>query len=224
MRKKVSVILKILLCVSSLGGVSLSLIYASTDGFFHWTRRVMYFTAQSNIWLGLTTLIILLSPLFNTKEKWTKRFYLLRYVFTVSISMTGLVFCLLLAPFADSSYHVWSVNNIMTHVTSPLLAVSDYFIDERRTRLSKKQVFLSVVPPILYFSFVSVLYFLQFDFGRGETYPYFFINYRSPAGVFGFSSEMPFIIGSFYWFALFSLVVIGLGFFYGRFKVEENKK
>ena len=222
MRKKVSFLLKILIAICSLGGVVLSLIYAERDGFFHWTRRIMYFTAQSNVWLGLTVVSILLFPLFKLDDKWKRRLYILRYAFTVSISMTGLVFCFLLAPFADESYHVWSSFNVMTHVLSPILAVVDYFVDLDRVEISKNQVFLAVIPPIVYFSLVSVLYFLNFDFGRGEPYPYFFINYGSPAGVFGFSDQMPFIIGSFYWFVLFTLVVVGLGFFYGRFKVKKR--
>lgn len=221
MRKNISLILKILICISSLGGVGLSLIYAERDGFSHWSRRIMYFTAQSNIWLGLTLLLLLLFPLKKVHKKWKHRLYFLRYVFTVSISMTGLVFCFLLAPFADESYNVWSFFNVMTHVLSPVLAVTDYFVDPIRTKVTKKQVFLSVVPPVIYFSLVSVLYFFNFDFGRGDPYPYFFLNYGSPAGVFGFSNQMPFVVGSFYWFAVFTAVVIGLGFFYARFKIKK---
>ena len=213
-RNTVSFILKIALVVCSLLGVALSLINARRDGYSAWWRRLMYYTGQSNIWIGTNTLSLLLLPLFKLKnpERWKKRVYILKYVFTASITMTGIVFCFLLAPFADASYHAWSPWSYLTHVFSPILGAADFFVDEYRVPLRMKHVFATELPPLIYFSTASVLGILQVDFGRGEFYPYFFLNYTSPAGVFGFSNQFPFIIGSFYWMTLFALVMLGIGF------------
>ena len=224
-RGVLSVALKFATAISALGGVLLSLIYARADGYTHWAKRLMYFTAQSNLWLGFTFVALLVLPLLKEEKAVVlqPRLYLLKYIFTVSITMTGLVFCLLLAPFCDENYRPWTLPSLLTHVFSPVFAVVDLFVDPRRIPLTKKQVWLCALPPVLYFFPASILCVLNADFGRGVPYPYFFLNYRSPAGVFGFSNEFPFFMGSFYWMALFSIVVIGLGFLYARLIRKKTK-
>ena len=201
--------LKIATVVSAFGGVILSLIFASRDGYSHWSKRLLYFTAQSNLWVGVIFLALLL---FHKSER---KLYLLKYIFTVSITITGIVFCCLLAPFSDESYHPWSFPNLLTHVFTPMLVIIDFFLDGRYS-LRKREVFLATLPPLFYFGFVTVLEGLRADFGRGVGYPYFFFHYRSPAGIFGFSSIRPFFIGSFYWFAILLLLTLGLGWLYAR--------
>lgn len=207
--------LKILVTLSSLGGVILSLITAKRDGYSHWSRRLLYFTAQSNLWLGTTFLLILLLPLKRKNaEKWKRGLYLLKFVFTVSITVTGVVFCALLAPFADDGYRPWTLPNALTHVVSPALAVADLFTDKTALRTGKKQVFLCLLPPLIYCAFVGVLGAFSVDFGRGENYPYFFLNYRSPAGLFGFSDQRPFFVGAFYWLAVLCLFILAIALVY----------
>lgn len=219
MRKQASYLLKCITVVSALGGVASSLIAAKSHGYSHWSKRLLYFTAQSNLWIGLTMLALVVFSLRGKKPPaWL---YVLKYVFTVSITLTGLVFCFLLGPFADESYHPWAFSSWLTHAITPALAVAEFFTDEERIPLRGKQVLLSVVPPLLYFIPATLLCVFNTDFGRGEPYPYFFMNYRSPAGIFGFSDEPPFVVGSFYWYLLFSLIVLGIGFLYIRL---HNKK
>lgn len=221
-REKLSILLKYLTAVASLGGVLLSLIYARQDGYSHWSRRLLYFTAQSNIWLGVTFVAILLLPLKKRNaERWKKRLYLLKYLFTVSITITGLVFCALLAPFAEDDYRPWGLCNLLTHVFSPLFAITDFFLDPNQVHIGKKQIFLTLVPPLCYFSLASVLGATHTDFGRGVNYPYFFLNFTSPAGIFGFSSVRPFFVGAFYWISLFALMLLFFAHLYARF---DNKK
>ncbi len=221
-REKLSICFKYLTIAASLGGVLLSLIYARQDGYSHWGRRLLYFTAQSNIWLGVTFIGVLLLPLKKKNaEIWKNRLYLLKYIFTVSITITGLVFCALLAPFADDSYRPWGLCNLFTHVFSPLFAIADFFLDPYQTKIGRKQIFLTLIPPLVYFSLASVLSLTHTDFGRGVSYPYFFLNFTSPAGVFGFSHVRPFFIGSFYWIFLFALVMLFFAYLYARL---GNKK
>ncbi len=206
-----SVILKYVLCFSALGGVLLSLFTARADGYSHWGRRLLYFTAQSNIWIGLTTLVLAILLTTKMKGKAVRILYLLKYVFTVSICITGLIFCGLLAPFsAEQNYRPWTIANLFTHVLTPVLALADFFLDGYPLRLNNRHVFLALLPPLAYCIFAVGLESLHTDFGRGATYPYFFLNYTSPSGVFGFSRISPFYVGSFYWIALFTLLVWGL--------------
>ena len=212
MRKSICLFLKLLLVCTSFFGVLFSCVFAVNDGYSHWSKRLLYFTAQSNIWIGLTALALLLLRKKNARE----RAYLFRYVFTVSITVTGVVFCFLLAPFADESYHVWSTQSLFTHVFSPLLAIADFFLDPTPFPLSKRHIFYTMLPPLFYFSVAIFLETFQVDFGRGAYYPYFFLNFRSPAGIFGFSAISPFFIGTFYWILLLCLFLLAISFLYAK--------
>ena len=217
-RKTVSKTLKILTIVTSLGGVVLSLFTAKEAGYSHWGRRLLYFTAQSNIWLGVTMLLLLCFSRKRNSEKVMEFLYGLKYIFTVSITLTGLVFCGLLAPFSPEDYTPWTFVNLLTHVFSPVFSVVDFFMDTKQTYITKRQTALCLVPPLSYCMLASMLGGFGVDFGRGVSYPYFFLNYRSPAGIFGFSSQGPFFVGEFYWLMIFGLAVYGIGALYAHIR------
>jgi len=215
-RKNISTIIKIVAVITSLGGVIIGFFNAKYDGYSHWSARLLYFTNQSNLWIGITFLIILLLPLlkFKNKDKAKDILYLLKYMFTVSITITGVIFCAILAPHVDGTFHAWSISSLMTHVFTPILAIADFFVDDTPLILNLKKTFLVLIPPFIYLIFASVLGAFKVDFGRGDTFPYFFLNYNSPAGFFGFSDVTPYIVGSFYWMVILSLMILSLGFLY----------
>jgi len=226
LKQRFCLLLKILTVISSIGGLIISLINAKFDGYSHWSKRLLYFTAQSNVWIGVTFLVLIFFPLLKIKNSavWKNRLYVLKYIFTVSITVTGLVFCFLLAPFADESYHVWSVSGFLTHVFSPVFAIADFFIDDYKIPLLHKQTYLSVIPPALYVLTSAILTAVNFDFGRGDNYPYFFMNYFSPAGLFGFSNVSPFFVGSFYWILALALITFFLGKLYQKLKTHKSSR
>ena len=212
MRKNLCVLLKLNVIIWSLLGVSICLITAKFDGYSHWSKRLLYFTNLSNIWIFLATLLTFL-PL---KNKIYTTLYTTRYIFTVAITLTGIIFCCLLAPHADESYHAWSMSGIITHVVVPLLAIADFFLDEKRVFIDKIQVFSCLIPGVIYTLLCTVLFFFKVDFGRGDNFPYFFFNYLSPAGLFGFSRVFPYMIGSFYWILLIILTILLVAFLYAK--------
>lgn len=221
--KKVAVLFnKFLVIFFSLGGVLLSMLTAQKDGYSGWSKRLMYFTGQSNLWLGFTQ-VFLVTALLSKREKYLEKLYFLRYIFTVAITVTGIVFCGLLGPNADESYRPWSLSSIMTHALSPAFAIVDFFVDKRKIRLSIKSVGSALIAPGLYTTIASVLCLLGVDFGRGEAFPYFFMNYFSPAGVFGFSKRMPYIIGSFYWIAMLVIIIVAVAVLYAYLSGIELK-
>ena len=191
----------------------LSLFYAERDGYSHWLKRLLYFTGLSNIWIGICVLIILVAPFIKALNTGFAKdmLYVLRYIFTVSITVTGIVYCFILAPFAEEGeFNPWTLSNVLTHVVAPLLTLVDFFIDEYKLRLTKEHIAFTAIPPLMYFVFSSILNLLGMDFGRGDDYPYFFLNLKSPAGIFGFSDTPPFVIGSFYWILLFLFMVYSI--------------
>lgn len=219
-------VLKALIPIVSLGGLILAFQGAGADGYSHWTKRLLYFTTQSNIWIALIMPLILLLPLVPEAKRDTasRITYLLKYVFTVSITITGIVFCAILAPFADrDGYRAWTLSSILTHVVTPILAICDFVFDCPKLSIGRKEKLFTTIPPLLYLIFASVLSILKVDFGRGDPYPYFFLNYYSPAGVFGFSSQPPFVLGSFYWIIIFLLIVLGVATLFARISKKINK-
>ena len=211
--KRISYGLKVAILLSALGGVVLSLFYAERDGYSHWSKRLLYFTGLSNIWIGICVLIILIAPFIKALNTDFGKdvLYVLRYIFTVSITVTGIVYCFILAPFAEEGeFNPWTLSNVLTHVVAPLLTLVDFFIDEYKLRLTKEHIAFTAIPPLMYFVFSSILNLLGVDFGRGDDYPYFFLNLKSPAGIFGFSDTPPFVIGSFYWILLFLFMVYSI--------------
>ena len=228
MKNKISFFTKISVVAFSFIGVVWSFFNATSDGYSHWSKRLLYFTSLSNIWIALCCLAILLLPAVkslrdNTRVK--NLFYLLKYVFTVSITLTGFIFCAVLAPgAANDNYNAWTVASIMTHVMVPVLSVADFYLDGYRIELKKRHISLSTLPPLLYMIFASVLVILNVDFGRGDPFPYFFFNYYSPAGIFGFSDVMPYRVGSFYWIIVMLGIIIGLGAIYRKLYNKKSKK
>ena len=211
-RQKLSFACKCLTALTALGGVLISLPESNAHGYSHWSKRFLYFTAQSNLWIGGIMLLFLLYFFLDATPP--KALYLCKYIFTVSITMTGLIFCGLLGPFGDPSYHLWAFSGWLTHIFSPAFAIADLFLDEGQILIRGGQVWLCVLPPLVYALFTILLEELGTDFGRGLPYPYFFMYYRSPVGLFGFANQIPFFAGTFYWLILFFLLVMGIGFFY----------
>ena len=107
--------------------------------------------------------------------------------------------------------NAWNVHNIITHVIVPLLSIIDFFIVGQGFNIKKKNACFVIIPPVLYAIYAGIGYKMGWQFAEGINYPYFFLNWGSPAGAFGFSNELPFM-GCMWWIiAIFVfLIVIGL--------------
>lgn len=210
-RTGLTIILRLCAILCSTTGIVICLINARFDGYSHWTKRLLYFTTQSNLWLVAIKIISLLKI-----RKPNRTVYVADYVFTVNITLTGIIFTFLLAPFADASYHVWSVSSYLTHVLAPIFAVADFFFSVKNFRLNKKEIFYCLIPGLTYSLLTFMLTFVGLDFGRGENYPYFFYNYFSPAKLLGFSNIFPFYMGTFYWIVIICSLMLMFGWAYAK--------
>ena len=220
----ISLLLELIVFLSSTIGIIISL-SISGDQFMGGKATLLYFTIQSNMWIGLTSIFLFTIKLLEKYKKTSiikKWMYVVKYVFTVSITLTGSVYCLLLAPFLPEGYNAWSIANVLTHVIVPICSVADIFVDEYKFLITKKMAILTLTPPLYYLIFVLIGYALDFTYCNGENYPYFFLNFRSNAGFFGFVKE-PLEIGSFYWLMLMIGIVLGIAFIY-RFVFNKINK
>ena len=182
---------------------------ASVDAFMGGETVFMYFTIQSNIFIALVSLIGLCMLLL--KKKANHVWKVIVFVATISISLTGLVFSFVLAPTMGAE--AWGIANILTHVIVPISAIVDFFIEGSITKYKNIDVIYVIIPPLLYAVYASIGYALNWKFTKTTNYPYFFLNWGSEAGAFGFSSNLPFI-GVVWWILILLLLLIGLGFLY----------
>ena len=201
-RKNISLALKLLVFICAFTGTISACVLAESNGVSHWATTLMFFTHQSNVWIAVTCLAIAILVLRGKNvPDWL---YRARYVFVISISVTCLIFCCLLAPFAyQVDYSVWEFYSVLNHVVVPLLAVADFCIDKKDVSLAKKDTWLCFLPPLAYFAFALPLVLCGVDFGRGEPYPYYFFNFHTEAGLFGVVTDTnPAQLGSVYWFVI----------------------
>lgn len=214
-RQIISIILKLVIIVSAIYGI---INLCLTSGPFN----LLYFTLQSNIWIAVTCLvgiILILLEIKNNKTYIKKWMYILKFVFTISITITGLVFCFVLAPTLEAKF-VFTLDNILLHIVVPIFAIVDFFYFDCKIEYKKKYAILTIIPFLYYLCFSTVGYLCEWDFGYNQHYPYFFLNWDSPAGIIGFSSELPFMAPP-YWGTLLLILVVLLARLYIKF-VNKN--
>ena len=204
----VSLILKLAVVLSAAAGVAISAL-ASSEIFMGGSVVFMYFTIQSNIAIALVSLIggVLLIRGKPIGGVW----YVIKYVATVSITMTGAVFTFVLAPTLGD--FAWKAQNVLTHVVVPLAAIVDFFVTAPYGNIKRSGVFFVTLPPLAYGVYAVIGYVAGWEFSIGKNYPYFFLNWGSPAGAFGFSKELPFM-GCGWWIIALLIMILAVGCVY----------
>lgn len=154
------------------GAVVLQLVLtarSSGDGFFpanpqRTLNLFAYFTIQSNLLLGATSLLLAVRP-----DRRSTLFRTLRLNGVLCIAVTGIVYHLALAGL-DEPTGAAAVANLLLHSVTPLLGVVGWLAFGPRGRTDGRIVGLSVVFPLAWLAFTLV---------RGEFvgfYPYPFLD------------------------------------------------
>ena len=206
-RKMTSYALKLIVILAAMAGIFMSA-SAGRRAFMGGSRVFMYFTIQSNILIALICMAgcFLLMQDKPVSSVW----YTVKLVGTVSITLTGAVFAVLLAPLLGKA--AWSIPNTLTHLVVPV-AAADFFVTASGVRIKRKNVVYVAIPPLLYVIYAGIGYAENWEFARGQNYPYFFLNWGSPAGAFGFSDGLPYM-GCIWWILVLLLFLIAVGWCY----------
>lgn len=207
-QRTLSCILKIGVFISAILGTFLSA-YAGRNSFMGGTRVFMYFTIQSNIAIAVICAIGFVYLLKNKGVSNT--WWIIKFVGTISITLTGAVFCFVLAPTMGSA--AWNLQNILTHVIVPIAAILDFFVVGVKSDIRKRSILWVIVPPILYAIYAGIGYTRGWQFAEGINYPYFFLNWGSQAGAFGFVDELPFM-GCAWWILALFIALLIVGYIY----------
>lgn len=199
-----SLLLKLVVVVAAVWGISLCAF--DPNAFMGGKTVWLFFTIQSNIWIALVALVGFFLMLFRVPmPRWMG---VLQLVMTVSITLTAMVYCCMLAPLMGE--YAFILTNVLTHVVVPIAAVVDLFICSPALQLRSRDAFYVTIPPLYYLGFSSLGYVLNWQFANGVNYPYFFLNWGSPAGAFGFCDTLPFMGVMYYvFFLLISLYLCG---------------
>ncbi|MBO4867973.1 MAG: Pr6Pr family membrane protein [Ruminococcus sp.] len=207
-QRVVSYVLKAVVFISAVLGTFLSA-YAGRNSFMGGKNVFMYFTIQSNIAVAVISLIGFC--LMKSGREISSIWYIIKFVGAVSITLTGAVFCFVLAPTLGGG--AWNIQNILTHVVVPIAAVIDYFVTGVSGSIKKRSTIWVIIPPLIYAVYAGIGYKLNWQFSEGYNYPYFFLNWGSPAGAFGFTNELPFM-GTAWWILALLIALLIVGYLY----------
>ena len=206
--KIISYVLKLIVILSAVVGTVMSA-WAGRNSFMGGSRVFMYFTIQSNIAIAIICAAgcFLLARGKTVSNTWC----IVKLAGTVSITLTGVVFAVLLAPLLGDK--AWNVQNTLTHVVVPAAAIVDFFMVASGNEIKRKNVIYVIIPPLIYAVYAGIGYIRGWEFAKGQNYPYFFLNWGSRAGAFGFSKELPYL-GCVWWILILLVFLIALGWCY----------
>ena len=115
-RKWISIVLETVVVLCAVAGVALS-------------QSFLYFTIQSNLWIAATLAVFAVWQIVKMFKPSAKdipeAMWRLKFVFTVSITLTGGVYCAVLAPTPGA---FGNAANVLTHVVVPVCAIADLFV------------------------------------------------------------------------------------------------
>ena len=204
----VSILLKLATIVSVLIGVIISA-KASLTVFMGGNRVFMYFTIQSNI---LIALVLLIELIFMFKNKKLPYFLVvLKYISTISITLTGAVFTFMLVPVLKEN--AWSLANTLTHAVVPVLSIIDFFIIGVNSNIDKINTIFVLIPPLMYAIYAAICYNLRIEFAENQIYPYFFLDWGNEIGPFCIADHFMYL-GTMWWILLLLIMLLIVGILY----------
>ena len=183
---------------------------AQSSAFMGGASVFFFFTVQSNIFIIAMAFIFLINEimlLLNKKSFVNQILLHIKYVATVAITITFLVFFTMLAPLMGADY-LLSFNNFSLHAIVPILAIVDFILFDTDIKLTYKNCLLCTIPPICYVIFVYVGSIFKLQYSENLYYPYFFLDYESN----GFLFEKGF--GIIPWIIILVIGICGLGYLY----------
>lgn len=222
--KKVVILYRVIFIFLCGLGLILSLTSKSTDEFMGNGTALNFYTLQSNLWVFILELVLLLLTIIEDVKQISiikEKMVVLKFVMTVAILVTFIVYWSMLAPYVAQK-NVLALSNVILHAISPILMLVDFLVFDREYTFKKNNVYLTIIPPLYYLIFAMVRAKISDTvFTQGSRYPYWFIDIDT----FGWLGNIngPGVI---YWAILVLIGVEALGF--GLYKIyiisEKNRK
>ena len=192
----------------------------------HWPIGFTFFTQLSNIFAAVVMTVQLIYESKRDADEtvgYARYILILKFMASVSLFVTFIVFLLFLAPFVPggivAAYAQDHCASLCMHLLTPVLIGCDLFICDRNRDWESVPAWCSAVPFLVYFLFILTLgicgFRWRFANGTVLSAPYAFLNYTSPAGWFGFKPETIGMtsagIGVFYVVIVMTAVILLIG-------------
>lgn len=203
-----SIILKTLIIIFCVTGI-ISGLFVNT---FMSQKQFFYFTIQSNICIALISFIFLIFDLVKLKKPEfcvPNYMYIIKYIFTVAITLTFIVFSIILTPTMIAKGQGWylgTIENICFHNLVPILAILDYCFFNFQFKVRKSTFAWGLAMPLYYFIFAIILICYGTEFGNGEKAPYFFLDFKTNSW-FNIGNGQ---FGTFYWIIIIAIFVLAI--------------
>lgn len=201
-------------------GIYLGIFDNSMDSFMGNGTALNYYTLQSNIWVLILEIFLFVFSLIeykNDKKIIGEKMIMFKFIVTVAITLTFVVFWCMLAPYLGIKY-VFTLSNIFVHTLTPILMIIDFFVYDKEIQLKKKFIPYTIIPPLYYFIFVVIRAKISdVALTAGSRYPYWFIDLDA-FGWFGNENGL----GVIYWVFFISILVFGMGYVFYRLKKVKN--
>ena len=171
-KQKVIFIFRSIILVGALWGLWLQL-------FPNQWHQLTYYTLQSNIVVAIF-LIYLLYRMIKDGEDAFNNHHLLRLKggVTIAITLTFMVYSILLAPIADPK-DFYNMKNYLLHYFVPIAMILDWLLFDKCKVYKKVDPILWTILPLIYtiFSLIKGYIFrIPIPDQKHSPYPYFFIN------------------------------------------------
>ena len=150
-------------------------------------EQFWFFTIQTNIFIAIIELILAIVQILNlckieTPFVKSKTFSFFRILTAFFITITGLIYCFVLAPAGiifDKTpfWQMFDFRNILLHVTVPAMAIIDYLLYCTKGGLKYSHAPIFLIYPLIYFFLVNIRVWCGGKpFYGGSYYPYFFLD------------------------------------------------
>lgn len=181
-----------------------------------------YFTNLSNIFMDIVLFVFLLWSIVKKDAKMPNWMYIIKYMATISITLTFLVYLCLLAPTNEGgfllSYMKNGAGSLCVHMVMPLLAIFDFVIFDYRYRSNWLHAIFATIPPLLYVVYVVVASGFGMRWYETMYAPYNFLNFGAETGWFGWDTSLlsseTLGIGTAYMIVVLLLLFLGIGELY----------
>ena len=119
-----------------------------------------FFTVDSNILMGITSLIFLIygaKSLKDKRYKTPKKVYLLKLISTTAVTITFLVVFCYLGQISKGGMRSMLLNsNLLFHLFIPVLSIISFIFFERNDKLSAKNALFGILPTLIYGTFYLI--------------------------------------------------------------------
>lgn len=198
--------------------------------------KFTFFTYLSNAALAFVLFAFLVFDAVRLKTKGkcdlrSNKLYVLKYMLTISITLTFLVYMLLLGPNCKGglkgSYMKNHGGSFCLHFLTPMLAILDFALFDFEFKSDKRHVYFALLLPLSYVLFVVVAAAHGMRWYENMSAPYNFLNFGAKTGWLGFDLSTAGFeslgIGVAYMILLLMLIFSGIGTGYLKLKDKRRK-